>query len=204
MNEKGQETEVKFCVRDLHGIEGRLHDLGAQLHEPRVLEVNLRFDTPNRELMEGGRVLRLRQDRLVHLTYKGGSQLMDGVRSRREIEFTVEDFEAARQLIEALGYDVVFRYEKYRTTYQMRKTFIMLDELPYGNFVEIEGEFGSLHEIAEKLGLNWEAAIPASYQALFERLSKSRGFSFHDSSFEKLKGLEVSPDEMAVRYADFP
>ena len=54
----------------------------------------------------------------------------------------------------------------------------MLDELPYGNFIEIEGELEMLRPIAEQLRLNWDKAIPASYHALFERLCKSRGLSF--------------------------
>ena len=47
---------------------------------------------------------------------------------------------------------------------------VMLDELPYGNFVEIEGEtVESIHGLADQLGLNWDAAIATSYNALFDR-----------------------------------
>ena len=59
----------------------------------------------------------------------------------------------------------------------------MFDELPYGNFVEIEGKLETLRPIAEELQLVWDKAIPASYHALFERLCKSRGFTSSRSDF---------------------
>ena len=78
----------------------------------------------------------------------------------------------------------------------------MFDELPYGNFVEIEGELEMLRPIAEELQLDWDKAIPASYHALFERLCKSRGLTFRDLTFENFKEIKVSPDDMMIEYAD--
>ena len=60
--------------------------------------------------------------------------------SRTEIEFGVDDFAKAKQFLEHLGYQSILVYEKYRTTYELDHAHIMLDELPYGNFIEIEGE----------------------------------------------------------------
>jgi adenylate cyclase class 2 len=153
-------------------------------------------------LMRAGRVLRLRKDDLVRLTYKDNSQNIKGALSRREIEFIANDFDSAKQFIEALGYEVVFIYEKYRTTYEYKGTHIMLDELPYGNFIEIEGELETLRPIANELQLDWDKAIPASYHALFERLCKSRGLTFRDLTFENFKGIQVSPEDMMIEYAD--
>ncbi len=116
MDHPGQETEAKFCVQDLKGVESRLQKMQARRIQPRTLEVNLRLDTPEQALQRSNQVLRLRQDSEVHLAYKGDSQWLAGARTRREIEFSVEDFEVARDFLEALGYQVIFRYEKYRTT----------------------------------------------------------------------------------------
>jgi adenylate cyclase class 2 len=194
--------------------------LKTHLSAPRTFEVNLRFDTPKGDMQHTGRVLRLRKDDAARLTYKDNSQHIDGAVTRREIEFVVDDFDLARQFVEALGYKVVFIYEKYRTTFEIPtsdapakhprrrqifrslKTHIMLDELPYGNFIEIEGELEMLRPAAEQLQLDWDKAIPASYHALFERLCKSRKIAFHDLTFENFKGVKVSPDDMMVEYAD--
>ncbi len=202
MDHPGQETEAKFCVRSLKRIEQGLVKLPARLVQPRILEVNLRFDTPEQTLQRSNQVLRLRQDSEVHLAYKGDSQWLEGARTRREIEFKVEDFETAREFLEALGYQVSFRYEKYRTTYELEKVLVMLDELPYGDFVEIEGDLAKLKGIADKLSLDWQAAIPVSYHALFEQLSQKRGFDFNDLSFERFKGFEITPEEMEIHFAD--
>ena len=234
MAENQRETEVKFCVsrpppglpqirkhengnlRSIHSrIWGRWLKAGGgrTLIQPRTFEVNLRFDTPNSDLMRAGRVLRLRKDNRVRLTYKDDGQNISGALSRREIEFTVDDFDSARQFIEALGYEVVFIYEKYRTTYALQlsegsKTFrrfethIMLDELPYGNFIEIEGELETLRPIADELHLDWDKAIPASYHALFDRLRQSRGWTSRDLTFENFRDSKVSAEDMMIEYAD--
>ena len=197
-----QETEVKFYVGDLDELEMRIQALDAHLIQPRVREVNLRFDTANGDFHHQRRVLRLRRDENVHLTYKDASQLEDGVLSRREIELSVSDFDSARQFLEALDYQVIFMYEKYRTTYELDRVHIMLDELPYGRFVEIEGETHELKSVARELGLDWNAAIPASYHALFERLRKARKLTFRDLSFENFKGIQVAPADLGALQAD--
>ncbi len=137
---QNQETEVKFFVRNLHPIELRLLEMKAQLIQPRVHEINYRFDFPNNELRNNQKVLRLRKDEQAKLTFKGPSYEHEGVVSREEIEFVVEDFDKAKLLLESLGFTSVVFYEKFRTTYELNETHIMLDELPYGEFVEIEGE----------------------------------------------------------------
>ena len=170
----GHETEAKFYVKNLRKIELRLQELKAQLIQPRIHETNLRFDNANNDLRNSFRVLRLRQDEKARFTFKGPSvEKEGGILSRREIEFVVEDFENAKQFLEALGFEVVVFYEKFRTTYELNDTHIMLDELPYGEFVEIEGEnVEAIHNIANLLGLNWDAMIKAGYHALFERVDR--------------------------------
>src|SRR5436190_9848517 len=99
-----QEIEAKFYVQDLKRIESRIQDLDARLIQPRVLETNLRFDLPDGGLRSKGQVLRLRQDTEAKLTYKDAGKSEQGVVNRTEIEFAVEDFNKARLLLEALGY----------------------------------------------------------------------------------------------------
>src|SRR5690242_18363930 len=148
-----QETESKFYVAHFSELEQRVQALGAERSEPRVLEVNLRFDTPAADLRKAGRVLRLRLDRGARLTYKEGGESEGGTISRREVEFSVSDFRSAQEFIEALGYIVAFIYEKRRTTYKWNEVEIMLDEMPYGHFVEIEGERAAVQSAAKRLGL---------------------------------------------------
>lgn len=197
-----QEIEAKFYVMRPDELRRRLEALGAKLTEPRILEVNIRFDTPQQEFQQSGRVLRLRQDSRVRLTYKDSDKIQSGAMSRREIEFTVSDFDSAKEFLEALGYQVALTYEKYRTTYQMPGVEIMLDEMPYGNFVEIEGDEAQLRPTADKLRLKWEAAIQDSYSGLFAKLRARRHMQVRDLTFENFKAVEVSADDLGVQPAD--
>lgn len=197
-----QEIEAKFYVMRPDELRRRLEALEAKLTEPRILEVNIRFDTPQQEFQQSGRVLRLRQDSRVRLTYKDSDKIQSGAMSRREIEFTVSDFDSAKEFLEALGYQVALTYEKYRTTYQMPGVEIMLDEMPYGNFVEIEGDEAQLRPTADKLRLKWEAAIQDSYSGLFAKLRARRHAQVRDLTFENFKAVEVSADDLGVQPAD--
>jgi adenylate cyclase class 2 len=198
-----QETEAKFYVQDLYRIQSQLEKLDAHLIQERVLETNIRFDLPGARLRAEGRVLRLRRDTEVRLTYKSASIKEQGVLSREEIEFVVGDFEKAKRFLEALGYQKLVYYEKYRTTYELNKTHIMLDELPYGNFVEIEGEtLEAIRSVAGDLHLDWTAAIGTSYSALFERVQRTLQLSFQDLSFANFENRDVQASDLGVFAAD--
>ncbi len=198
-----KELEVKYYVRDFAKIEPRLLDLGAALFQPRTLEINLRFDTAENELGQSFRVLRLRQDTEARLTFKGPSQSYGGARLRQEIEFVVSDFEAARAFLEALDYQVIVIYEKYRTTYELAGVHVTLDEMPYGKFVELEGpDPVSLQIVNQKLVLDWQAQVFGSYTTIFEQLKAEQGYNFRDLTFENFKEIAVTAEMLHVSPAE--
>jgi adenylate cyclase class 2 len=225
MSGSGQEIEAKFYLLHLDRMMARLQELQARLIQPRVLEINLRFDLPDNSLRSQGRVLRLRRDTEARLTYKGPGSNDGGVLGREEIEFVVDDFDKAQQFLEALGYQQTIYYEKYRTTYVLESNsllfedqkhtpsgtrasgfqscLIMLDELPYGNFIEIEGESAELiQNVAAKLELKWKTAIGTSYTALFENVRRSLQLPFRELSFKNFEGLKITLDDLNVQAAD--
>lgn len=198
-----QELEVKFFVADLESLEKRLNKLGAILAQPRTHEYNLRFDTPSGDLSQASRVLRLRRDSSSHLTYKGPSETLEGVLARQEIEFEINDFESARRFIEALGFRSKFVYEKFRTTYNLRGFKVTLDEMPYGQFIEIEGPNApAIQDAAKQLELDWAAAIPETYISIFRRLKELSGLHFSDLTFSNFEGTEVNMARIGVHPAD--
>jgi adenylate cyclase class 2 len=198
----GQEIEAKFHINNLSKIEARLQKLEAHLIQARVYEKNLRFDTPDQNLRKESRVLRLRQDNAARMTYKGPSEKSEGVLIRTEIEFVVGDFEKAKQFLESLGYKLLIFYEKYRTTYELDNALIMLDELPYGNFVEIEGrDSANIRTMAEKLYIKWEP-IATSYHHLFERVCGPRKLDPSQLTFAAFSESKPSPEELGVITAD--
>ena len=200
-----QELEVKYLVSDLAKLEQRLKALGAFQQTARTHEVNLRFDTPDAALEKGKQVLRLRQDQAIRLTYKGPASSQQGVRVRTEIEFGVDDFEKAHRFLEALGYQVALMYEKYRTTYSLEGVEILLDELPFGSFVEIEGPNPKvIHSVNDRLGLDWGKRAPESYILIFEALKARLELPFRDLSFENFASLKITPADLGLHPADLP
>ena len=203
MSGSDKELEVKFYLSRREAVEDKLVALGGKVSEPKVHEINLRLDTPDQALSQTGRLLRLRQDARARVTYKGMGSIEGGARLRQELEFTVSDFKTAQALFEALDYQVYMMYEKYRTSYKLGKVDVVLDEMPYGDFAEIEGPDGeSILNAAEHLGLNWETRILDSYTILFERVRGLLGLAFRDLSFENFHGVKISPAVLGVEIAD--
>lgn len=197
------ELEVKYFVVDLHAIEQRLVELGATLHRSREHEINLRFDTPDQALYTRKQVLRLRRDNESRLTFKGPGADQSGVLARQEIEVFVSDFEAMRRILEMLGYQVQMIYEKYRTVYIFNSTEISLDELPYGKFIEIEGEnSAAIRDFSMKLNLDWDACIGLNYVELFQCLKQKLKLDFQDLVFENFRGIKITASDLEVKAAD--
>ncbi len=198
-----QEIEVKFYVRDLKKIESRLRELKAQLIQPRVHELNYRYDLPDGSMRVNGQVLRLRCDVNTTLTYKGPSDLVDGIFSRTEFETTIGDFETAQHILEALGYVHILTYEKYRAIYVVNDCHVMLDELPYGDFVEIECPNRlDIRKTARQLDLDFDTAVGAGYARIFENYNLKYGYTSSDLTFETFHEGKPSPEELDVRAAD--
>jgi adenylate cyclase, class 2 len=203
MAETENEIEVKFLIKDLTHLEIRIQALGGKLVQPRVLEINQRFDTEGGDLSRDFQVLRLRHDQKVRLTYKGAAQMNRTVSVRQEIEVEVSSYEDTQRLLEALGYKPFMLYEKYRTTYSLGGVLVTLDELPYGHFSEIEGPNAKrLQETAESLWLDWSMRSRESYSALFERVKSTCGWQMQNLSFDEFAGKMVTPENLGLRFAD--
>lgn len=199
------EVEIKFYLTDMPAYEKRVRSIGANLVRPRTREVNYRFDTPEMRLAREHRVLRLRQDNSIILTYKGPTEVKDGVSVRPEIELEVNDFQAASDLLEALGFRLSLKYEKWRTIYQLGELEITLDEMPFGNFTEIEGgDSAQIKKTAALLALDWKTGITNSYLLLFDHLKTARNLAINDLTFEALKNITVKPAELGVKASDLP
>lgn len=187
------ETEVKLMVADLKAAEEQLEALGATLTAPRVFERNVRYENNKGSFAENGIVLRLRQDSRARLTYKEGSTANAGIVSRFEAEVEVSDFETMELILYKLGYVPALVYEKYRITYQYHDAEIVLDELPYGNFVEVEGDPTAIEDTLKQLGMESTKRLQASYVRLFEFVKMNMGLKLNHLTFENFKGITVPP-----------
>jgi adenylate cyclase class 2 len=191
-----QEIEVKFLIRDLPALNNRFKELNVKLLSERTHELNYRYDTPDHHFTRQMQVLRLRQDQSATLTFKSAADPASEVSSRQEIEFEVGDFDTARRFLQALGYEVSIIYEKYRTTYQLNDCLLMLDEMPYGNFLEIEGlDAAAIRKMADSLQLNWDKRIKLSYLAVFYRLKEKYDLKASNLLFKEVSSSPIPLEE---------
>ncbi|MFA5612717.1 MAG: class IV adenylate cyclase [Anaerolineaceae bacterium] len=198
-----QEIEVKFLLKDLTALIQKIDQLNLSCTQKRVHEFNLRYDLPDGHLVAKKQVLRLRQDTQALLTFKGPGVLDEGVLLRKEIEVSVSDFDTARRLLEALGYQVIMMYEKYRANYLMDGVILSVDETPFGLFIELEGESpAQVKSAASLLGLDWRQRINLSYSALLDQYNKNTKNVFRDLTFEAFEGLKVTSADLGQNYAD--
>jgi adenylate cyclase class 2 len=86
---------------------------------------------------------------------------------REEIETEVRDPGALRQVLEALGFQPWFTYEKEREEYELAGVVAAIDDTPVGTFVELEGAEERILEATSLLHRHPEDFILASYRSLF-------------------------------------
>ena len=104
-------------------------------------------------LPEKNTILRIRKiENETIFTFKQGILNNFGVKQRIEFETLVSDGSEMEKILEHLGYEKVLVYEKRRLKWKFRQVEIVLDELPFGQYMEIEGEIMAIAEAEMFLG----------------------------------------------------
>ena len=187
-----EEIEVKFLIDDLSAIRQRLVALGATLKTPRTFEENWLFDTPDEQLTRQSRLLRLRRDRRNLITYKEPPVHNDpDFKIMREYEVEVSDFSQMQLILEKLGFTPSLHFEKYRETLTYQGAEIVLDEVPFGTFMEIEGPREAIRDIVMALGLDFATRLVSSYVEIFEAVCTTYKLSATDMTFETFQSLAI-------------
>lgn len=164
------EQEAKFRLASADEGSSKLARLGARVEKRRHYEANILYDFRDERLTKRDEALRLRRvNDETWLTWKGTQHGSGRIKRRRELETRVEDGDALEGILEALGVEECFRYEKYRTCYRIEDALLMLDETPMGVFLEIEAAAELIAELAARLELSMTDAITLSYPRLYER-----------------------------------
>jgi adenylate cyclase class 2 len=158
----------------------------------RVFETNIRFENRSKSLKREGILLRLRHDNQSRLTFKSTPSTPDTeFKVHKELEVEVGDFQACQDILEALGYTPEQVYEKWRETFILDDTNILIDTMPYGVFLEIEGDRSEIRTIADRLSLNWKERILLNYLEIFEVIQREEGLGFADITFENFEGVRL-------------
>jgi adenylate cyclase class 2 len=210
-----QEIEIKLRIDNVEVFQRKLERLGAQPmtgNPGRVHEWNVVFDTPQSDLAKRGQLLRIRTEtpgrspapgerssQRVLLTFKRpvkqqAAPAAENHKVREELELEVADAGMLARIFEGLGMKGWFRYEKYRTTYQLPASaawatglLVELDETPIGTFVELEGPPEAIDRAADELGFSRREYIVTNYLSLYLEDCKRKGIEPHDMVFQNEK-----------------
>jgi len=186
------EIEVKFYLSDIDRMRDSIQSLGAE-HMSSCLETNTCFDDEANSLTQGKKLLRLRQDTRCRLTVKTPADDTDSqFKMLQEMEVSVSDFQTMTAILEQLGYYPRKIYEKYRETYLLNHVELCLDTLPYGHFLEIEGEKKDIRQTTGLLGLDWNKKITANYLAIFAEITKQLNLPFEDITFKNFQTFSLN------------
>ncbi|QYO65782.1 class IV adenylate cyclase [Leptolyngbya sp. 7M] len=167
------ETEKKYRLgaKRVEELTAKLSELGAVFLK-EVFEVN--YQHRGGDMDERGATLRLRKiGDFTVLTYKEKVKSESGAKHKLEYETNVSDVEAMEKIIERLGYRLTAVYEKRRKYWQLGSVEVVLDELPFGLFMEIEGSIEEIEKAERLLGMREIEREPRGYPRLTIKYGKN-------------------------------
>jgi len=178
------EKKYRLTKKQREEVLRRLAEIGAtSLGE--VFEENTLYQGDSLEV--GQCVLRLRRvgDTAV-LTYKERFPSAAPIKRQREDETPVADADAMDAILDALGFTPALVYEKRRATWRLDDAEVVVDELPFGLFMEIEAAEDEIKRVEHKLGIKGLKAEHATYPHLTRLHGKPFG-SVIEARFSKEK-----------------
>ncbi|MGH7782350.1 MAG: class IV adenylate cyclase [Candidatus Binatia bacterium] len=166
------ETEKKYRLdkKRLVELSAKLESVGAVFAFERFEENYLHRGGA---LDERGAILRLRKIAGVcYFTYKEKLRNDSDVKHKIEFETIVSDVEATESIIEMLGYHLSVVYEKHRKAWHLGNAEVVLDELPFGLYMEIEGSVEDIEKAEKLLDVKDLEPEPRGYPRLTAKYGK--------------------------------
>lgn len=167
------EKKYRLPVDQREAVVQRLREVGANFRGEEFEENTVYGGgTLDRATM----VLRLRRvgERAL-LTYKHRFPSESAIKHQREEETEVGDADAMDAILEVLGFTRVLVYEKRRQTWLYGNTEVVIDELSFGLFMEIEGYDEDIQTVERQLGIADLPAEHSAYPQLAEKYGRRSG-----------------------------
>lgn len=168
------EIEKKYRLNQKQrlAIERRLRKVGAFKHKVEYEENTL---YRGGRLDFGGCALRLRRvGRRAILTFKQRIPTDSPIKHQREEETEVTDANKVDSILQSLGFRPALVYEKRRQRWKFGKAEVVIDELPFGLFMEIEASEKEIARIEKKIGAQDLPAVMETYPTLTAKLGRKR------------------------------
>ncbi len=120
-------------------------------------------------------ILRIRktQDKTI-LTFKQRIQNESEVKQQIEYESEFADLDGLKKIVENLGFEPRLIYEKRRKTWRFRSVELVMDELPFGLYMEIEGSITAIKETEMLLDIEDFETEHETYPSLAAKFGQLR------------------------------
>ena len=180
-----RELECKLKLEEPEGVVARLAALGAVYHG-EVHERNRVFDRAG-ELAARQELLRLRvtdDHAWGILTHKRPAPEKH-YKCRVETETRVENAENTRIILESLGFEQDWFYEKKRQSWVLEGCELVIDRLPQlGYYLEIEApDEPTIDRLLAELGLDRRQNLNTNYRQIWREHCERTGRDFKDWRF---------------------
>lgn len=167
------EKKIRLTTEQRDGILRDLKEFGAKFVR-EDFETNYIYGGGILEEQKAALRIRKTEEKSL-LTYKRGGVSEAGIKRQTEYETEISDAEETARIIESLGFEVGLIYEKRRRTWILRSIEIVLDELPFGLFMEIEGTVQQIAEAEMILGLEDFEVETRTYPEITFHTGKQNG-----------------------------
>ena len=174
----GLEVEIKFRCPDIKNAREKIEKMGGKSLGPWYLEKNIVLDTAAGGLEGQGKLLRLRTaNSRGKLTFKApeNGRKNSGLKVMQEMETQIGDVQTMQEILARLGYYTRLRYEKFRKKWELLGAVVCLDILPFGRFLELEGDSHSIPECVNVLNLDAGSGSKGTYYDLYRESSQYSG-----------------------------
>jgi adenylate cyclase class 2 len=167
------EKKYRLTSNEWEKVLRRLNEIGAKF-EGEDFEENMIFTGGFLNVKSAALRIRKTAAKTI-LTYKQRQVSESAVKQQIEHETEIADGETMRLILENLGYRPALVYEKRRRTWQLDAAEIVLDELSFGLFMEIEGELDEILKAEKQLEIENLPAVMETYPLLTQQHGEKRG-----------------------------
>jgi predicted adenylyl cyclase CyaB len=155
---KSQRRAIEHRMRELSLTPGELEHEENTIYRGGVLE---RPECALRLRRVNGRAI---------LTFKQRRPGRSAIKFQDENEVAVADADALAAILAELNFRPGLIYEKRRTRWQVGTAKVVIDELPFGLFMEIEASVKEIRRVEKILGAEDLPAVMETYPSLTRQL----------------------------------
>ena len=166
------EKQVKYKINNFDYISKRLIEIEA-IFIGGFMEKTIRYDNDDLKCSNNGIFIRTKSGMKNVLTLKEiptDSSNTSFERITTEVE--VDNINKIGYILEKIGLTKKFIMEKYRLFFKCDNVDILIDELPFGIYLEIKGEDNEINRITKMLNIDETDLIKMTYWDIYDKIKK--------------------------------